>query len=96
MGHAGYFGPIAWSRGIFDLDAPGDVGRVLDRDRPEVVIHCAAQPSHDWAAKEPITDFTVNALALSVVEGMAGEITDLFDGQKDLDKKIIRSSELVG
>lgn len=26
-----------------------------------VVIHAAAQPSHDWAAREPITDFTVNA-----------------------------------
>ena len=27
----------------------------------EVVVHCAAQPSHDWAAREPQTDFTVNA-----------------------------------
>jgi CDP-paratose 2-epimerase len=27
----------------------------------ELVIHAAAQPSHDWAAGEPITDFTVNA-----------------------------------
>ncbi|HEX6848560.1 MAG TPA: NAD-dependent epimerase/dehydratase family protein [Chitinophagaceae bacterium] len=27
----------------------------------EAVIHTAAQPSHDWAAKEPITDFSVNA-----------------------------------
>jgi CDP-paratose 2-epimerase len=26
-----------------------------------VVIHAAAQPSHDWAAREPATDFTVNA-----------------------------------
>lgn len=26
------------------------------------VIHTAAQPSHDWAAKEPHTDFTVNAV----------------------------------
>lgn len=26
-----------------------------------IVIHSAAQPSHDWAAKEPFTDFTVNA-----------------------------------
>jgi CDP-paratose 2-epimerase len=26
-----------------------------------VVIHTAAQPSHDWAAKEPHTDFSVNA-----------------------------------
>lgn len=25
------------------------------------VIHTAAQPSHDWAAKEPFTDFSVNA-----------------------------------
>ncbi|MGE4192496.1 MAG: NAD-dependent epimerase/dehydratase family protein [Pseudodesulfovibrio sp.] len=25
------------------------------------VIHTAAQPSHDWAAREPITDFSVNA-----------------------------------
>ena len=26
-----------------------------------LVIHTAAQPSHDWAAREPITDFTINA-----------------------------------
>ena len=25
------------------------------------VIHCAAQPSHDWAAQDPFKDFTVNA-----------------------------------
>lgn len=28
----------------------------------EIVIHTAAQPSHDWASKEPLTDFTINAL----------------------------------
>ncbi len=27
----------------------------------KLIIHTAAQPSHDWAAREPITDFTVNA-----------------------------------
>jgi CDP-paratose 2-epimerase len=26
-----------------------------------LVIHTAAQPSHDWASREPITDFSVNA-----------------------------------
>ena len=26
-----------------------------------LVVHAAAQPSHDWAAKEPFTDFTINA-----------------------------------
>jgi CDP-paratose 2-epimerase len=27
----------------------------------KLVIHTAAQPSHDWAAREPFTDFTINA-----------------------------------
>ena len=27
----------------------------------KLVLHTAAQPSHDWAAKEPFTDFSVNA-----------------------------------
>ncbi len=27
-----------------------------------VIIHTAAQPSHDWAAREPLTDFGVNAM----------------------------------
>ena len=26
-----------------------------------LILHTASQPSHDWAAKEPFTDFTVNA-----------------------------------
>lgn len=26
-----------------------------------LIVHAAAQPSHDWAASEPFTDFTVNA-----------------------------------
>jgi CDP-paratose 2-epimerase len=35
----------------------------------ELVIHAAAQPSHDWAAREPLTDFDINALGtLNVLE----------------------------
>lgn len=26
-----------------------------------LIVHTAAQPSHDWAAQEPFTDFTINA-----------------------------------
>lgn len=34
-----------------------------------VVIHAAGQPSHDWAAREPYTDFDVNAVGtLNVLE----------------------------
>ena len=34
-------------------------------------MHLAAQPSHDWAAKEPFTDFTINAGGtLNILENM--------------------------
>jgi CDP-paratose 2-epimerase len=34
-----------------------------------LVVHTAAQPSHDWAAREPFTDFGVNAVGtLNVLE----------------------------
>ncbi len=32
------------------------------RDSLELVVHAAAQPSHDWAASDPHVDFEVNAL----------------------------------
>lgn len=32
-----------------------------------LVIHAAAQPSHDWAVREPITDFSVNAHGTLVI-----------------------------
>ena len=43
-------------------DAAG-VARVFERNTREIelVIHTAAQPSHDWAAADPQTDFAVNA-----------------------------------
>src|SRR5256886_15258991 len=31
------------------------------RGKIDAVVHTAAQPSHDWAARDPQTDFTVNA-----------------------------------
>ncbi|MGE0712898.1 MAG: NAD-dependent epimerase/dehydratase family protein [Planctomycetota bacterium] len=31
------------------------------------VVHTAAQPSHDWAAREPLTDFSVNATGTLVL-----------------------------
>jgi CDP-paratose 2-epimerase len=32
-----------------------------------LVVHSAAQPSHDWAAREPMTDFGVNAQGTLVI-----------------------------
>jgi len=45
---------------IRDADAIETVFKKYGKDIA-VVLHTAAQPSHDWAAREPFTDFTVNA-----------------------------------
>jgi len=45
---------------IRDETAINQIFQVYGNDI-KLVIHTAAQPSHDWAAKEPIKDFTVNA-----------------------------------
>ena len=45
--------------------------------RLELVIHTAAQPSHDWAAREPHTDFTVNAVGtLNLLQALRGAKPD--------------------
>ena len=31
------------------------------KSKIKCIIHCAAQPSHDWAMKDPILDFDINA-----------------------------------
>jgi CDP-paratose 2-epimerase len=54
-------------RGYRHVDADIRDDRAMDRlfashgGSINLVIHTAAQPSHDWAAREPLTDFTVNA-----------------------------------
>ncbi|MFY1653325.1 NAD-dependent epimerase/dehydratase family protein [Solwaraspora sp. WMMB762] len=45
---------------IRDRDALAGLFRRYGRDIA-VVIHTAAQPSHDWAVRDPFTDFDVNA-----------------------------------
>ncbi|HEX6872456.1 MAG TPA: NAD-dependent epimerase/dehydratase family protein [Micromonosporaceae bacterium] len=53
---------------IRDRDGLADVFKKYGRDI-SVVIHTAGQPSHDWAAREPYTDFDVNAVGtLNVLE----------------------------
>lgn len=36
--------------------------KIFKKTKFDLIIHAAAQPSHDWAAKEPLTDFGVNAV----------------------------------
>lgn len=47
------------------------VAHLVAQSRPELVVHCAAQPSHDLAARRPFDDFEVNALGtLNLLEGV--------------------------
>lgn len=42
-----------------------------------LVVHTAAQPSHDWAARDPHTDFSVNALGtLNLLEAVRRHAPD--------------------
>jgi CDP-paratose 2-epimerase len=56
----------ASTRSFTHLDADiRDRARMLAlfrEQRPELIIHCAAQPSHDLAATRPLDDFDVNAV----------------------------------
>ncbi len=46
-----------------DIRDPDSIDRLFQAFQEDIalVIHAAAQPSHDWAANDPQTDFTVNA-----------------------------------
>lgn len=44
---------------------------VVEAEKPDVIIHCAAQPSHDYSATNPLLDFGVNAYATLMLLEMA-------------------------
>tara|TARA_B100001540_G_C15736560_1_gene610170 strand:- start:307 stop:1353 length:1047 start_codon:yes stop_codon:yes gene_type:complete len=52
-----------YSHYFFDIRNKKKVTELFKYFSKKIVltIHCAAQPSHDWAVKEPITDFEINA-----------------------------------
>jgi CDP-paratose 2-epimerase len=52
-----------YTHASLDIRATAEVDSLFQRlgHSVKVVVHTAAQPSHDWAAREPLTDFTVNA-----------------------------------
>jgi len=54
-----------------DIRSRDQIANLLERYGKDIslVIHTAAQPSHDWAAREPFTDFDINAVGtLNVLE----------------------------
>ena len=98
LGHApftGPAGPTAWTRDDFDLDTPSMIAALLDRDRPEVVIHAAAWTDVDGCARDPELAKKRNGDAVrTVAEAAATRGIDLihvstnevFDGSRAHDR----------
>jgi dTDP-4-dehydrorhamnose reductase len=69
----GAAGPIAWVRAEFDLDVPSGVKAVLDRGRPEVVVHTAAWTDVDGCARDPDLAMRRNGMATGVLATACAE-----------------------
>ena len=87
----GPFGPTAWDRSAFDLDAPDGVVDRLDADRPEVVVHAAAWTDVDGCAREPglatmrngaATGVLAAACAARGVDLLVVSTNEVFDGAR--------------
>jgi len=46
---------------VLDIRDREGVLQLFEKEQPDLIIHCAAQPSHDKAAAIPFLDFEVNA-----------------------------------
>ncbi len=66
----------------FDVRHGGDMAALITAATPDLVIHCAAQPSHDYATREPLLDFETNAVGtlnvLNAVRVFAPAATFIF------------------
>lgn len=85
-------GPIAWDRAAFDLDAPETAAALVDRDRPEVVVHAAAWSDVDGCALDPdlamrrngtATGVLAQACAATSIDLIAISTNEVFDGLRD-------------
>jgi CDP-paratose 2-epimerase len=74
----------AYSHANLDIRDRDGLTRIFQRYRKDIslVIHTAAQPSHDWAARDPIMDFEINAAGtlnmLELTRAYSPEATFIF------------------
>ena len=88
-------GPTAWTREDFDLDAPSTIAALLDRDKPEIVIHAAAWTDVDGCARDPELAHKRNGEAVGTVGRAAAtrgidlihvSTNEVFDGSRAHDR----------
>jgi dTDP-4-dehydrorhamnose reductase len=82
---------LPWTRADLDLDAPASVSSALDRDRPDLVVHCAAWTDVDGCALDPglaeqrngrATGELARACAARDVGLVAISTNEVFDGRR--------------
>lgn len=87
----GLAGPLRWTRADFDLDAPASAPGLLDRDRPEAVVHVAAWTDVDGCARDPERARQRNAEATGVLARACADrgidlivisTNEVFDGRR--------------
>ena len=87
----GAAGPIGWGRPDFDLDDPSAAARLVQRDRPELVIHPAAWTDTESCAREPdlcrrrngdATGALATACAAGGVDLVVISTNEVFDGRR--------------
>jgi dTDP-4-dehydrorhamnose reductase len=80
-----------WDRPLLDLDDPYTCTALVERDRPELVIHTAAMTAVDQAAREPATAMRRNGEAVRVLAQACREngarlvlvsTNEVFDGER--------------
>ena len=60
-----------------DIRDRQEIARLVDELKPDLILHCAAQPSHDLAARIPFVDFEVNALGtLNLLEAARSSVPE--------------------
>ena len=52
-----------WNVGVNDIDIREEklINNLFKQYHFDAILHAAAQPSHEWSQKEPLTDFDINA-----------------------------------
>jgi CDP-paratose 2-epimerase len=60
-----------------DIRDRGAIARLVGEVRPALIVHAAAQPSHDLAASRPFDDFDINAVGtLNLLEAARREVAE--------------------
>jgi dTDP-4-dehydrorhamnose reductase len=80
-----------WDRPLLDLDDPDTAAALVERDRPDLVIHAAAMTEVDMAARDPDTAMQRNGRSVGVLAQACWEhgaslvvvsSNEVFDGER--------------